>query len=492
MSRARSTIQTLVVAMGIEASTTSDGIAVANRWTDLREARPFSDQRRETRFSGLDSLLSALSNQHQFNGVILIAEKGRVVFQQGYGVATSETSQRIDGNTMFELASVTKQFTALGVVMLKERGKLSYDDRVTQFFPTLTGLEGVTIRHLLSHTSGVPDYLRKQDLFDSSRINTNADLIAAFSKAGVAVDFPPGSKYNYTNTGYALLASIIEQVSGQTFGQFLDTNVFRPLKMSRSFVYQRRLSPRTVSNYATGYRVDRTYTVRSLPDTFAPTRFIVTLDGIVGDGNVSSTASDLLRWDRALYTTQLVSAEGLRELFTPATLQDGTATSYGLGWNVEQHKEYGTIVSHSGSVPGYRTYIERHLGADKTLIILQNQDGVVLPKLNARQAMYGQPLTKVLRTQVAIPPSVLQQYVGEYQDVETPTSIVSLTKGREWLVYNSTENKGWDLPLFPESSTAFFAKALDIQVEFVTSVEGTRLLRLKQGGKVVGEAKQVR
>lgn len=448
----------------------------------------------QSNIAKIDELLTMLHNQDQLNGFILIAEKGKATFKKGYGYANEETKQGFDENTIFELASVSKQFTAMGIVILKEKGKLSYDDKITKFIPKLEDYKDISVRNLLNHTSGIPDYINPKyfELFDKSKINTNKDLIDILAKEKVRPLFEPGSKFRYSNTGYVLLASIIESVSKQSYASFLEKCIFKPLKMKRTFVYSRRLSPRKLDNYAMGYTWNVKEQKKVIPDTEEWLKFVIYLDGILGDGNISSSAADLLKWEQAFNTEKLVSKESINEIFTPVVLNDKTNSEYGFGWFVNDSKEYGKIVSHTGSFPGYKTSIERYLASAKTVILLQNYDRTVLPRKNIREAIYNQPLTKVFRKQIAISPDLIDKYVGDYKDKSDEKSIISITKGGNWLVYNSTENKGWNLPLFPESETLFFSKALPLYIEFVESDKKEMAIKLYQDGKLVGEAVKIK
>lgn len=438
----------------------------------------------------IDDLLSMLHDQDQFNGNVLIAEKGRVIFKKSYGLANEESKKVLDENSIFELASVSKQFTAMGIVILKERGKLSYDDKITKFIPELEEFKNVSIRNLLNHTSGIPDYFGRSimPLLDSARTNNNQDIIEIFRKNSIKLAFEPNTKYEYCNTNYLLLASIIEKVSVQKFGDFLNKSIFKPLKMKNTFVYTRRLAPRKIPDYVLGYIYVNDLKKKLLPDNFDNFKFVVYLDGIVGDGNVSSTVNDLLKWDRALYKNKLISKEGLKELFTSAILADGKPSNYSFGWFLENNKDYGEIVSHTGAFPGYKTFIERHLTNDKTIIILQNFDNVMLPRKNIREILYDQPVTKVFRKQIKISSEILAKYVGEFKDKSDEKNIISITQEDNWLIYNSTNQK-WNLRFYPESNTFFFPKGgpPNLQIEFVTEANGALIIKLYQNGKVIAE-----
>jgi CubicO group peptidase (beta-lactamase class C family) len=356
----------------------------------------------QSRTQKIDSLLDSLYTNHKLNGNVLVAEKGKVIYSRSFGYANEETKEILIEESVFELASCSKQFTAMAIVLLREQKKLALDDELKKYFPELAGYPGVTIRHLLTHTSGLPDYMELMDgVFDKSTIATNRDIITLLSKHQPKALFEPNTKYEYSNTGYALLASVIEKTSSLTYAEYLQKNIFTPLKMKHTFVYTRRLAPKTIAHYAFGYVPDsaKKYV---LPDQLKATNMVVWLDGIVGDGTVNSTVQDLLKWDRALYGNKLLAQSTLREVFQAATLKDGSTMTwkdrptikYGFGWMLENHPIYGQLVGHGGSWPGYRTYIDRHTTHDKTIIILQNHNDVSTPLASIRAILYNQPLPR--------------------------------------------------------------------------------------------------
>lgn len=333
----------------------------------------------------------SLHKAGSFDGNILIADKGKIVYKASFGKANINTGQDLDENSVFELASVSKQFTAMAIVLLKEKGKLRFDDTISKYIPELSFYKNVTIRNLLNHTGGLPDYMQLMDMtFAKSKIATNNDVISCLAKSQFGTHFKPNSMFDYSNTGYVILATIIERVSGQSFGEFLNKNIFLPLDMKSTLVYRRRFEPKKIDNYAYGYVYSDSLKRNILPDSLSETKMVIWLDGVVGDGTVNSTILDLLKWDRALYTDKLCNKEDMKEIFSPVTLTDGTKSNYGFGWEIVEHEIYGKTVRHSGGWPGYSTYIERHIDNDKTIIILQNYEQ---PNISLR------PLRKILYRQ---------------------------------------------------------------------------------------------
>ncbi|GGH02597.1 serine hydrolase domain-containing protein [Pedobacter zeae] len=324
-------------------------------------------------YKQLDSLFNSLFKQKIFNGNVLIADKGKILFEKGYGFANEKTEQKINNQTIFELASVSKQFTAMGIVLLEKHGKLNYDDKISKYIPELDFYGNISIRNLLNHTAGLPDYMEIfEEKWDKTKFATNQDIVNVLAKYRPKVIFQPGERFQYSDTGYTLLALIIEKVSHKTFGRFLSENIFQPLKMKNTFIYRSRFEPKEIKNYALGYVKDSLGN-KVLPDSFGKEFYTYYLDGIVGDGTVNSTTEDLLKWDRALYDDKLIDSKDKELIFNSAKTNDGKETNYGFGWFVGNSKKYRRIVYHTGGWPGYSTYIERHLDNDKTVIILQNQ-----------------------------------------------------------------------------------------------------------------------
>ncbi|MEY3424935.1 MAG: hypothetical protein RL679_293 [Bacteroidota bacterium] len=444
----------------------------------------------QDRIQKIDSLLNSLYSKEKINGNFLIAEKGKVIYSHSFGLANETTKDKLNENSIFELASCSKQFTAMAIMILKENGKLSLDDKIIKYIPELSNYNGVTVRNLLNHTGGLPDYMELMDsLFDKSNIATNRDIIQIFHKYQPTILFEPNTKYEYSNTGYALLASIIEKVSGLTFADYLSKTIFKPLKMKNTFVYSRRLTPKKIDNYALGYVYSDSLKKYFLPDELKETNMVIWLDGIVGDGTVNSTINDLLKWDRALYTNKLLTQEAMKEVFEVATLNDASKTKYGFGWVIDDNADFGKISSHSGGWPGYVTYIERHITHDKTIIILQNHDNVSIPVKSIRSILYNKPLpVQKIRKEISITSEQLEKFAGVYEIEKGFEIKISLDKDQ--LFAQLTGQNAF--PIFAESEMVFFLKVVDAQFQFEKNENGeiSNLFLLQNGNKI--EAKRTK
>ncbi len=446
----------------------------------------------QDRVAIIDSVVNDLFKSERFNGNVLVAEKGNVLYNKSFGNANESTKELLNENSIFELASVSKQFTAMAIVILKEKGKLSYEDKISTFLPQLSNYKNVTIKHLLNHTGGLPDYMDLMDsLFDKSKIATNKDIVDLFSKHNPKILFEPNTKWEYSNTGYAFLASIIEKVSGTSYGNYLQKAIFKPLEMNNTFVYTRRFAPKKISNYAFGYIYSDSLKKYILPDELEETKMVIWLDGIVGDGTVNSTVNDLLKWDRALYTEKLVSSESKKEIFRAVELNNKSKRDYGFGWALSDDETYGKIVNHSGGWPGYKTFIERHIDNDKTIIVLQHHESVSTTKLFAylRSIIYNKPLpVKKERTEIKLTNEQLQKFVGVFEIQESMEVTVSL-KSNQLFVQLTGQNA---FPVFAESELSFFLKVVDAQVEFQLNdkQEVTSLVLLQGGNKIKATKKE--
>lgn len=303
----------------------------------------------------IDELMSTMYQRGQFNGAILVAVHGNTIYRKGFGKSNFQTGADFTPETPSNIGSVTKQFTAMAIMMLAERGKLSYDDPVSKYIPEFSPsahLSQITLRQLLNHTSGIRDY---GDLgIDDSGLDQH-DLIAELLKKEDLLA-KPGLKYQYSNPGYALLAVVVERVSRRRFSEFLEQEIFVPVGMSNTFVYDapKKRNARTAIGYGQFGQVD----------DGGPT-------AIPGDGGIYSTVDDLFKWDQALYTERLVRQSTLAEAFAPGKVQEG-ASNYGFGWNIEQDGD-SKYLWHQGSAAGFRAFFGRRLAERVTVIILTNK-----------------------------------------------------------------------------------------------------------------------
>lgn len=315
-------------------------------------------------------IIQTADEQIPFSGTVLIAEKGRIRYHQAFGYRLFADSIAMEANDVFELASVSKQFTAMIIIMLKEKGLLQFDDAIDKYVSV--PYKGITIRHLLTHTSGLPDYQAIMDKYwDKSKVAGNQDIIAYLNQYAPPAKFTPGEKYDYSNTGYVLLASIAEKASGKDFIQLSREWIFQPLKMRETNI-RTAAEKAALSNFALGhiYVPFRKAFIRA--DSFPSSNYTIWLGNRKGPGRISSTATDLLKWDQALYSNKLISAASLAEAFQPMRLNNGQLSQYGFGWDLDADSTLGKIVAHNGDNPGYKTMIVRFIDTQQTIIVLCN------------------------------------------------------------------------------------------------------------------------
>lgn len=325
----------------------------------------------------IETVFENAARENKFSGVFLASVNGKPVFYGARGFRTFRDQVPLQATDIFELASVSKQFTAMIIMMLQEQGKLQYDDPVEKYLKI--PYKGISIRNLLNHTSGLPDYQDIMDKhWDKTKVAGNDDCIAYLNTYAPPALFEPGSQYTYSNTGYLLLASIAEKVSGKDFIELCRERIFRPLGMGSTDI-RTNAQKAVTSQFAIGHvEVDGRY-VRA--DTFPSADYTIWLGNRKGPGRISSTAADLLRWDQALYGSSLVSQKTLAQAFTPATLTNGSSSMYGFGWMIMAGKEGPYMVLHTGDNPGYHTQIRRYLKQRVTLILLNNNNSEAMDEI---------------------------------------------------------------------------------------------------------------
>lgn len=431
----------------------------------------------------LDSVFTKLAESGKFNGNVLIAEKGKPIYTKSFGKADEASGAMLNDSSVFELASVSKQFTAAAIMLLKKQNKLSLDDTLGKFLPQLGFYGKVSVRQLLHHTGGLPDYMEAvaMEFIPTDGSATNDDIVRIFAMEKPAIVFAPGEKFEYSNTGYALLSSIISKASGMSYADYLDKYIFKPLGMRNSFVYTRRYAPRKVANYAYGYvYVDKEYV---LPDDNENFKYVVALDGITGDGTVNATTTDLLKWDRALTSDKLFSKAERDEIFSPGKLNSGKFTKYGYGWSTDSTKSAGRIVSHTGGWPGYKTLIERNLDRDYTVIILSNHENSVLPLAPVRKIMLNEQT--VVRTEIVMPVEKLKTYVGDYALSDKVTMKIFLEGERLKTQLTGQQS----LFIYPEADKKFFLKSPEAQLQFSANPAGeiVRVTLFQNGNEINAE-----
>jgi CubicO group peptidase (beta-lactamase class C family) len=309
----------------------------------------------------IDDLFKDYNNPGKPGAAVMVIKNGEIVFQKGYGLADVEKNQPVTAESNFRLASVTKQFTAMSILMLIQKGELHLNTNLKNIFPEYPDYgRDITIKLLLQHTSGLYDY---EDMIDDSVTVQlkDRDVLNRMmqTKRGY---FEPGSQHRYSNTGYALLALTIERKSGLPFREFLKQNIFAPLGMDNTLAYENGINEVPYRAYG--------YTVKN--GNVELTDQSVT-SAVLGDGGIYSSLNDLYKWDQALYTEKLIDKNFLEEWWTRGVACEGTIIPYGFGWHIgERNGE--KVVYHTGSTRGFRNIIYRIPEKEFTIIILSNRN----------------------------------------------------------------------------------------------------------------------
>lgn len=402
--------------------------------------------------SQIDVYANNETRANNFSGTILIARGGRVLVSKGYGMANIENDVLNTPQMRFRIGSLSKQFTAMAVVILQERRALNVQDSICTYLPNCPEIwQPITIHHLLTHTSGLPDFtynLDSDEAYDSiPKVTRNIERLRPSP-----LEFTPGTKFSYCNSGYVLLGHIIEKASGSSYQTFVRENIFKPLRMLNSGY---DFNGRILKHRAAGYslRGDQLLNARQI-DMSVP----------FSAGGLYSTVEDLYLWDQALYTTKLVSEKSLKLMFTP--FKEG----YAYGWYVGE--KFGRrVVSHGGMIEGYTAFIERFPEEKVTVIILSNLDSTPTSRLARELAaiIFNVPHKPGKeRTAINLNPKVYDAYVGRYE--LSRNFIITITKEDDRLMGKVTGRP--KIELFPASATEFFVKGLDAQIIFVRDRSG--------------------
>lgn len=318
-----------------------------------------------------DEFITQLNKKDIPTGNILVYENGKVVHKSSNGLRSINPLDSLDLNSQFRLASVSKQFTGMAIMKLKEAGKLDYDQKVNTILTDFP-YDTITVRQLLHHTSGLTDYERivdenfvKEDSTEAYILGNN-EILKLFFEINPELDFQPGEKWEYSNTGYLVLASIVEKISGQHFREFLKEQIFDPVGMTNTTLYKYKIAPDTeMPNRVFGYRTALNQT------DLVPNDYNIVND-VRGDGGIFSTLDDLYKWNLALANHTIISKDYLDEAWTAGVLNNGEKTDYGFGWFLERDASKPKTVFHSGGWVGFVTFLYNEVETQSGFIMLTN------------------------------------------------------------------------------------------------------------------------
>lgn len=306
----------------------------------------------------LESYFDSLATHAGFNGAVLYKEADKTMFAKAYGFANFQKKTPFTINTQMEMASVSKQFTSMAIMLLRKRGGINLDNPINNYLPIALPYKNITVRHLLTHTSGLPKY---EDYFytqwPKDKLCYNKDILNYYANNKTALLFEPGSNFQYSNGGYVLLAEIVKHVSGTPLDEFLDENIFSKYHFKKTgFVDRQTILER--DDYAPGYYYDTLQQKFVLPDSIDGKEYVSFLSKRLGPGRLSSTVVDLAHWENLLNTNSLLPDSLFLEMYTPQPIP-GMTSNYAFGWRVDIDSLVGWHIYHSGSFGGNKTYISR-------------------------------------------------------------------------------------------------------------------------------------
>lgn len=309
----------------------------------------------------LDLLLKRINKRHDFNGAVLVAKNEKILYSNQIGIADFKKKAPLKKESVFQLASVSKQFTAAAIMLLNERKKVRLTDTVNRYFPDFP-FKNVTIKNLLNHTAGLPKYFWvAEHKWLKEKAPTNSEMMTFLESSDVQRYFKSGRNFDYSNTGYFVLASIVEKVSGTSFSSFLKSNIFEPLQMKHSYVYSFE-NDSIKEDQLDGYRLHRGWRHLKIKGTVN--------DAIVGDKNVYTTAEDLFKWTHGLNTGRLLTKESLALMYSKGETIYGREVPYGFGFRIDTKREKS--IYHHGKWNGFSTGLTKYLEDDLVVIVLEH------------------------------------------------------------------------------------------------------------------------
>ena len=402
----------------------------------------------------MDQVIQPYVANRQFMGAVLVARDGQVIYNKGYGSADLEWDVPNSPGTKFRLGSVTKQFTAASILLLEERGKLNINDPVKKYLPGAPAAwDKITIYNLLTHTSGIPNFTGFADYQKLEPFATTSEqLVARFRDK--PLDFEPGEKWQYSNSGYVLLGHLIEKITGDSYEKFVRENIFTPLGMKDSgYDSNSAVIPHRASGYVAGKNgfENAGFIHMSIPH---------------GAGALYSTTEDLLKWEQGLFGGKLLKAASLEKMTTPFK------SNYAFGLQVETaggHK----VIEHSGGIEGFNTELAYYPDDKLTVVVLGNVNGGAPGDIARKLAAIAHGETVKLqseRKEITLDPKILARYVGAYQMAPGVNMLVTLENNQ---LFSKLGNQQ-AIPIFAESRTMFFPKVVDAELEFTKDDEQGR------------------
>ncbi len=404
---------------------------------------------------------------------IVVLKNGEIVKAKGYGFANLEHQIAAKPETIYQSGSVGKQFTATLAMMLVEEGKIALDDKLSKYFTDAPEIwKDITVRHLLTHTSGISNKLYNQ--INMRTDYTEDELVKKI--AALSLDFQPGEKWNYSNPGYVTLGILLHKASGKFYGELLQEKIFKPLGMNTARIIN---EADIILNRAAGYHL--------VKGEVKNQEWVSPALNTTADGSLYLTVLDMAKWDAALYSEKLLKKSSYEQMYTPVKLNNGKTHAYGFGWSFSEIKGH-KIIEHGGAWQGFTTFIARYVNDKLSVIVLTNLAGadpgkiahgiagIYNPELSP-SAPAGLPDAKNATTQVD--PKILDTYVGEYE--LAPGFTITVTRVGDNLFGQATGQA--EFQLYAQSPSKFFLKVVEAQVEFFKDANGkvTHLILYQNG-----------
>ena len=390
--------------------------------------------------SKIDEILKAQFKDNESGVVTLVAKKGNVIYRKAYGKANLELDVNMKPENVFEVGSITKQFTAVSILMLLEEGKLSLEDDITKFIANYPAKgKQITVHHLLTHTSGIKSYTSMQKFGEVTTKDVEPLKFIDFFK-NEPMDFEPGDKYKYNNSGYFILGYIIEKVSGMSYPKFVEERIFKKLNMNSSCYGSHT---KLIKNRATGYRKrngeysNAQYISMSLP---------------YAAGSIMSNVDDMLQWQTAIRNNMLVKKETIDKAFTNYTLNNGKKINYGYGWHLNEINGVSTI-EHGGGIPGYKS-MGVYVPSEDVYVIVFSNCGCKSPTSTAIK-IAGLAINKPFSTgknAISLSKSALKKWVGAYEFEDGGIRIITIENGQ---LYSQREGSSSKFKIYPTSPNNF-------------------------------------
>lgn len=435
----------------------------------------------QTKQQQLTTLFDTLSNRQNFNGCVLISDQGQLLLQSAYGIGRAGTERRLTNESRFEIGSITKAFTAVAIMQLKEKGLIRYDDSLTRFLPELP-FPGVAIKHLLSNTSGIEEFLSwTESEIDISVIQSNSSIIRTLFERKTKPAFEPGQGVQYCNTNYLLLASIVEIVTKMPFEEYLSQNIFKPCGMQNTSVNARHKRP-LPSDYAYDYSWDGSQ--NRLVRTDSLKRYTQYMSGIKGAYGILTTTNDLFQWLQALSDHRLISKATFNEATSPFYIKGGTTAAeidpgipYAAGWSIIPGDAGATSMYSSGKYGGYTSLVVRSSSSKRTVILLSNSNETtdIMGVMNSideilETGKLSFPELPRPKRGVILPEKHLRSYSGKYLATKGDLDELHIVFSNHYL--HGRFSNSFEQNLFPESENVLFANGIGAKLIFKKATDG--------------------